>query len=142
VSRRRYVETSVLLRVILEGDEALRRLLLADTRYTSALTFAEGRRAILRARLSGRLDAGGALKARRRLAEFERCSEVVSLDDEVLRRAGEEFPVEPVRTVDAIHLATLQILAEVFPDLDVASSDDRFRENAEALGFTVLPAAN
>ena len=142
MSRRRYVETSVLLRVILDGDETLRRLLLADIRYTSVLTFAEATRAILRARLTGRLDAGGALKARRRRAEFERCSEVVPLDDEVLRRAGEEFPVEPVRTLDAIHLATLQILAEALPDLDVASSDDRFRENAQALGFTVLPAGN
>ena len=54
MSRRRYVETSVLLRVILEGDETLRRLLLADTRYTSALTFAEATRAILRARTSPR----------------------------------------------------------------------------------------
>jgi hypothetical protein len=47
-----------------------------------------------------------------------------------------------VRTLDAVHLATLQILAEVLPDFDVASSDDGCRENAGALGFTVLPAAN
>ena len=32
--------------------------------------------------------------------------------------------------------------AQDLPDLDVASSDDPFRENAHALGFTVLPAAN
>ena len=141
MTQRRYVETSLLLRVVLEGDEALRPLLLADAQYTSALTFAEATRAILRARLSSRLDAGGAINARRLLAEFERCCEVVPLDDEVLHRAGQEFPVEPVRTLDAIHLATLQILAEEFHDLDVASSDDRIRDNAKALGLTVLPAA-
>jgi predicted nucleic acid-binding protein len=141
VSQRRYVETSLLLRVVLEGDEALRPLLLADARYTSALTFAEATRAILRARLSGRLDAGGAIHARRLLAEFERCCEVVPLADEVLHRAGQAFPVEPVRTLDAIHLATLQILAEEFHDVDVASSDERIRDNAKALGLTVLPAA-
>jgi len=46
-----------------------------------------------------------------------------------------------VRTLDAIHLATFRILAEVLPDLDMASSDERVHENATALGFEVVPAA-
>jgi predicted nucleic acid-binding protein len=141
VSQHRYVETSALLRVILEGDEAARHAILADVCYTSALTFAEARRAIRRARATGRLDASGAQNARRRLGEFESWSEVVSVSDEVLARSGEEFPVEPVRTLDAIHLSTLLLLAESLPDLDVASSDERVRENAKSLGFQILPPA-
>ena len=141
MSRHHYVETSALLRVVLEGDETLRPLLLADTCYTSALTFAEARRAIRRARATGRLDAAGAQTARRRVAEFESWADIVPMNDEVLQRTGEEFPVEPVRTLDAIHLATFQILAEVLPDLDMASSDERVRENATALGFQVVPTA-
>lgn len=59
----------------------------------------------------------------------------------MLRRAGEAFPVEPVRTLDAIHIATLQILDEALSEFEVATCDERVRDNAEALGFTVLPAA-
>jgi predicted nucleic acid-binding protein len=140
VSRQHYVETSALLRVVLEGDETLRPLLLADTCYTSTLTFAEARRAIRRARSTGRLDAAGAQTARRRVAELEGWAEIVPVNDEVLQRTGEEFPVEPVHTLDAIHLATLQILAEVLPDLDLVSADERVRADAEALGFKVVPA--
>ncbi len=137
-----YVETSALLRVVLEGDETLRPLLLGEGRYTSVLTFVEATRGILRARREGRLDASGAQKARRRIAEFGRSCEIVSLDDEVLRRAGEEFPVEPVRTLDAIHLATLQILEETLSGFEVASCDERVRDNAEALDFRVVPTTN
>ena len=140
MSQHRYVETSALLRVILEGDETMQPLLLAGTCYTSALTFAEARRAIRRARSTGRLDAAGAQSARRRVAEFESWSEVIPIGDDVLRRTAEEFPVEPVRTLDAIHLATMQLLAETLPELDVVSTDDRIRENAEALGIKVAPA--
>ncbi len=140
MSSHRYVETSALLRVVLEGDETMRPLLLDGTCYTSALTFAEARRAIRRARAMGRLDVAGAQSARRRVAEFESWAEVIPIGDDVLRRTGEEFPVEPVRTPDAIHLATVQLLAETLPELDVVSTDERVRGNAEALGIKVTPA--
>jgi predicted nucleic acid-binding protein len=139
MSTYRYVETSALLRVILEGDASLQPLL-AGTCYTSALTVAEARRAIRRARSTGRLDPAGAQNARRRIAEFESWSEIVPINDEVLQGTGEEFPVEPVRTLDAIHLATMQLLAEALPELEVVSADERVRENAKALGMKVLPA--
>jgi predicted nucleic acid-binding protein len=140
VSQSRYVETSALLRLVLDGDDALRPLVQVDTCYTSALTFAEARRTVRRACFTGRLDAAGAHAARRRIAEFENGAEIVPVNEEVLERTGEEFPVEPVRALDAIHLATLQILAEVLPELDVVSTDQRVRENARALGLNVVPA--
>ncbi len=137
-----YVETSALVRVVLEGDDALRPLLLGEGRYTSALTFAEATRAVLRAQREGRLDRRGVREARRRFAEFGRSCGIVPVDDVVLERAGQEFPVEPVRTLDAIHLATVLALSGAAIDLDVASCDGRVRDNAEELGFTVLPATN
>jgi len=139
MSRSVYVETSALLRVILEGDEDLRPALLGERRYTSALTLLEATRAILRARLAARLDPGGWHQARRRLAEFGSSCEIVPLHEEVLRRAGEEFPVEPLRTLDAIHLATLGVLGEALGELEVVSCDQRVRENAAALGFSLAP---
>lgn len=141
MSRSLYVETSALLRVVLEGDETLRPLLMGEGRYSSALTFAEAARAILRARREGRLDLRGAREAQKRVAQFGRSCGIMAVDDLVLERAGQEFPLEPVRTLDGIHLATLLALSGAI-DVDVASCDGRIRENAEALGFTVVPAAN
>jgi predicted nucleic acid-binding protein len=141
VRRRRYVETSALLRVLLDGDEALRPELSGEGLVTSALTFLEAARAISRARRERRLDAQEAREAERQLSAFERSCDIIALEDEVLRRAREDFPVEPVRSLDAIHLASICLLDDELGGLDVASSDDRVRGNASALGFVLVPPA-
>ncbi|HSD19339.1 MAG TPA: PIN domain-containing protein [Anaeromyxobacter sp.] len=140
MSRHLYVETSALLRVLLDGDEALRTVLSGEGLFTSALTFVEAARAIARARRELRLDAAEAREAERQLAAFERSCDTIALDDEVLRRARDDFPEEPVRSLDAIHLACLRVLDDALGGFDVASCDDRVRRNARALGFAVLPA--
>jgi hypothetical protein len=55
----------------------------------------------------------------------------------VSQRAEDPFPSEPVRTLDAIHLASALFLRQAFPDLTVLSADDRVRANAAQLGFDV-----
>ncbi|MEW6752843.1 MAG: type II toxin-antitoxin system VapC family toxin [Candidatus Latescibacterota bacterium] len=136
-----YVETSALLRVLLDGDEALRPALSGEGLVTSALTFVEASRAISRARREGRLTPDDAREAALQVAAFERSCDVVPLGDEVLRRAREEFPEEPVRTLDAIHLASLRLLDEGLGPLTVASCEDRVRRNAAAMGIAVVPVA-
>jgi predicted nucleic acid-binding protein len=140
VIRRRYVETSALLRVLLDGDEALRPELSGEGLFTSALTFVEAARALSRARRGGRLEARDAREAGRQLLAFERSCDVVRLVDEVLARAREEFPVEPVRSLDALHLASARVLDDELGAVVVVSCDDRVRRNAMAMGFTVTPA--
>lgn len=62
------------------------------------------------------------------------------IDGGILARAGEAFGVEPVRTLDAIHLATAAAFnAEVAPVV-VCSLDDRVRVNAKNMGLEVLPS--
>ena len=51
-----------------------------------------------------------------------------------------DSPREPVRTLDALHLATVLRVAEFRPGLDVLSFDRRIRANAAAPGFGVLHA--
>jgi hypothetical protein len=46
---------------------------------------------------------------------------------------------EPVRSLDAIHLASLRALDHELGGFEVASCDDRVRRNAIALGFAVAP---
>ena len=140
MSRRVYVETSALLRVLLEGDTSLRPVLSGEGLFTSALTFLEAGRAIARARRERRHEAAGAREAERLLAAFERGCDVLAMGDEVLRRARDELPEEPVRALDAIHLASLVVLDEALGEFALASCDDRVRRNAVALGFDVVPA--
>ena len=55
----------------------------------------------------------------------------------VLRRAIEPFPT-PVRTLDALHLATVTFLQEHGQDVRLASYDARQRGAATALGIDLV----
>lgn len=61
---------------------------------------------------------------------------MLELAPPVLARALEPFPA-PVRTLDALHLAAADFLRSQGQSLHVASYDQRLREGAEALGFSL-----
>ncbi len=62
----------------------------------------------------------------------------VELHASVLSRVLQPFPV-PVRTLDALHLATAGFLRERGHELRLASYDARMREAAEAMGISAIP---
>lgn len=64
---------------------------------------------------------------------------VFDLDPEIVERARRPFPGEPIRTLDAIHLATASLAQSLVPELSVLSLDDRVRSSARQMGFRVLP---
>ena len=133
-----YIESSALGAALLEGDAAaqisIRR---ATRRITSALTIAESARAIVRARVAGRLSQEQERAAMRGLQVFARRCDIVSVTDAVLMRVGRPFPVEPIRTLDAVHLATVEALNEPPALITVLTRDVRVRENAMAFGHPV-----
>jgi predicted nucleic acid-binding protein len=134
----RYIESSALLAALLEHDgPALDALRTDGQRVTSALTFAEASRAIIRARVSGRLSPAEERAALRAVRTFERRCAVVAVTDAVLTRAGRPFPVEPIRTLDAVHLATVEALGESPQLLTLVTRDARVRDNARALGYAL-----
>jgi hypothetical protein len=47
------------------------------------------------------------------------------------------FPFEPIRTLDAVHLATTELLGEAPQVVTIVTRDDRVRDNARALGYIV-----
>lgn len=75
--------------------------------------------------------------ALRAVRTLERRSEIVAVTREVLHRAGQPFPVEPVRTLDALHLATIEALGQPPETVTVVTRDARIRANAETLGYGV-----
>jgi hypothetical protein len=62
---------------------------------------------------------------------------MVAVTDAVLARVRRPFPVEPVRTLDAVHLATAELLGEPPQLVTVVTRDGRVRDNARALGYAV-----
>jgi len=84
-----YVETSALLAALLEGDQAARRSLRsARLLATSALTFAEAKRGVLRARLDHRLTAQQERSALCALSQFRHRCFVMAVTEDVLSRGG------------------------------------------------------
>jgi predicted nucleic acid-binding protein len=134
----RYIESSALVAALLERDAAaLKSVRTRGRQVTSALTIAEAARAILRARVGARLTADEERAAVRALQRFERRSFMVAVTDSVLARVRRPFPVEPIRTLDAVHLATAELLGEPPPLVTIVTRDARVRDNAEALGYAV-----
>lgn len=134
----RYIESSALAAAVLEGDAAARASIRArGPRFTSALTIAETGRAVLRARLLGRITAQQHRAALVTLQRFARRCHRVSVTESILIRAGLPFPAEPIRTLDAIQLATAEALGHSPALVTIVTRDSRVREIAEALGYAV-----
>jgi predicted nucleic acid-binding protein len=132
------VESSALIAALLEHDAgAIAALRDAGRIVTSALTMAESYRAVLRARVAGRLDIEQERVAVRALRTFEMRCGILAVSPEILDRAGRPFPVEPIRTLDAIHLATAGLLGERPQLVTIVTRDRRVEENAIALGHPV-----
>jgi predicted nucleic acid-binding protein len=132
------MESSALVAALLEHDTAAMQPLAVGTSHvTSALTLAEAGRAIIRARAAGRLTVAGEQAALRALRTFERRCFILDVDRAVLARVRRPFPVEPIRTLDAVHLATMELLGEAPQLVTIVTRDARVRENARALGYVV-----
>jgi predicted nucleic acid-binding protein len=140
-----YAETSAVLRWLFReaAGEACRAALAAATKVASSrLTLIETRRVIRRAEREGRINAVQAVDLGALFAQAASTWALLGLSPTVEQRAGESFPSEPLRTLDAIHLASALQLREAFPELAMLSMDDRIRTNAAQLGFRVeSPAA-
>jgi len=139
-----YAESSAVLRWLFNepaGEEILDHLRGARKVVCSRLTLIECQRAVRRAAAESRMSEADLGDLRAVLAQAAARWAVVELSRDVAERAAARFPVEPVRTLDAVHLASMVVVRESLADLVVLSTDDRVRANSEQLGFTVLPVA-
>jgi predicted nucleic acid-binding protein len=133
-----YVETSSLLSWLL-GEPTGRRVLTelndADVVATSVLTLLESERALVRGESRELFTAAQGRQLRGILRRAAAGWVGMEMTEEVRERAGRPFPVEPVRTLDAIHLSTALMLGTAFPELKMLTLDERVAQNAEALGL-------
>jgi hypothetical protein len=123
-----YLDSSVALGRLLGEGRAPRESLWADPIVSSRLLEYEVWNRINARGMGGALaDAVAVLMEPITFVEFART---------VLRRALEPFPI-PVRTLDALHLATIEFLRAQGEPVELASYDNRLLAAAQALGISL-----
>ena len=133
-----YVDTSVLLRVLLGQPKKLREWGRWERAYSSELTGVEMRRAVDRLRLAGVLDDEQLASAHETCARIEASLGRIDITRTVLRRASLPMPTA-VKTLDAVHLASALILHErIKARLVFATHDAQQALAARALGFDCI----
>lgn len=134
----RYIETSALLAVRLENDAVARDAIRGEgVRFLSALTLAEAARRVVRAGALGHLTPLQVRASHLWIQRFGRRCRVVDVTGEILARVRRPFPLEPIKTLDAIHLASIESIGEDPPLVAVVTRDRRIADNARAMGYFV-----
>lgn len=137
-ARFRYIETSALLAVRLEWDAEARDAIRGEgERFVSALTVAEAARRVVRAGVLGHLTPPQVRASLVWIQRFAVRCQVIGVTHEILARVRRPFPVEPVKTLDAIHLATIESVDEDPSLVTVVTRDRRVADNARAMGYVV-----
>lgn len=137
-----YAETSAVLRWLFNeevSEQILGDLQKAEKVVCSRLTLLETRRVIRRAATESRITEQEAIDLVTIFGRVAAQWTILEVSASVAQRAEGAFAIEPVRALDAIHLAIALILRESFPGLFILSTDERIRSNALQLGFDVLP---
>jgi predicted nucleic acid-binding protein len=134
-----YVDSSVLLRIILGERGAIREWAQIDTAVSSEISRVECLRTLDRARLRLGLDDEDVSRRRSAVLEQLDTLDVVPLQAAVLARAADPFPTS-LRSLDAIHLASAELVRGRYADLSFATHDRELATAARSLGFAVLGA--
>ncbi len=135
-------ESSAILSWLLgeDSEQVIERALEdAESVLASDLALVECERVLVRAAFTRRLESAEASHLRRRLREAAANWTLFELGSQVLERSKQAFPHEPVRTLDALHLATALEARRFIAGVAVLTLDQRIRSNAESLGLPVLP---
>ncbi len=133
-----YLDSSVVLRVVLGQPHNLAALLPELEPVTSALTQVECLRALDRLRFADPSLSEALADKWAVLARVFRSLSVVRLGPRILSDAGQPRPL-PLATLDALHLATAGAArARRFPELAFATHDRQLGRAAAAAGFEVI----
>ena len=112
----------------------------AELVVASDLTLVECDRALVRGAATGVLVEIEAARRRARLEAAAARWVVLRLARETIERARRPLPAEPLRTLDALHLASALMARAAVPGLALLSLDERVRASGQGLGFGLLPA--
>jgi predicted nucleic acid-binding protein len=138
-----YAESSAVLAWLL-GEPAGKRagevLRSAEQVAVSELVILECERVLIRAVTLGEIGEVAAADLRARLRRAAAHWQLWRVSREIVERASHPFPAEPIRTLDALHLASALAVRSAVSGIELLSLDDRIRRAGEQLGFQLQPA--
>jgi len=138
-----YAESSAVLGWLLAEETAgivMEALDGAELVVASELTLIECDRTLLRARAAGDLSDFEAARRRNLLEAASAHWNLLPLGRDIVERARRPFPGEPLRTLDALHIASALAARSAVPGLALLTLDNRVRGSAAELGFRIVPA--
>jgi predicted nucleic acid-binding protein len=133
-----YLETSALLTWLFDEPDASQTIDTingADLVVTSDLLRIETTRAIKRALHEKLITAEQRDALMLTFRDLVQSCFRMSMDESVVTGATGDFPVEPVRSLDAIHLSTALEYKKLYPELKMLTTDSRLKQNTVSLGL-------
>ncbi len=137
-----YAESSAILAWLLDEESARsvrEALSAAEIVVASDLTMIECDRVLIRAATVGELTEVEAADRRAHLTASAGRWHTLRVAPEIVDRARQPFPGEPIRTLDAIHLASVLTARTAVAGVRLLSLDDRVRKVAKKLGLELVP---
>ena len=137
-----YVDSSGIVAWLLGEEQAsavIAALGAANLVVCSHLTLVECDRALLRCLAVGTLTDAEVAEKSALLNAAAFAWRRLAITEAILERARLPFVGGPVRTLDAIHLASAIEGRGAVPGLVLLSLDERMRKSARALGFGIVP---
>lgn len=137
-----YAESSAILAWLLDEESARsvrEALSAAEIVVASDLTLIECDRVLIRAATVGELTEVEAADRRAHLTAAAGRWHTLRVAPEIVDRARQPFPGEPIRTLDAIHLASVLTARTAVAGVRLLSLDDRVRKVAKKLGLELVP---
>ena len=137
-----YAESSAILAWLLGEDAGgrVRQIFRqAELVMASDLALVECDRVLIRAVTLGEISETAAADRRAHLNAAGAHWHLWRVTSEIVERARHRFPAEPIRTLDAIHLATALVARAAIPGIELLSLDGRIRRAGKELGFRLQP---
>ena len=133
-----YLDSSVVLRSLLDQPQKLSSWGQWDAAYSSELLGVECRRVMDRLRLEGIFDDRALVQTIEQLAKIERTINRIRLTKSIIQAASRTMPTV-VKTVDAFHLVSAMAVRDRRGiELLFATHDSQQATAARALGFTCI----
>lgn len=133
-----YLDTSVILKQLLNQEPLWKKWGRWGKACTSQITRVEALRSVDRLRLGGNLDDAGVAEVIANLHEILLHVNQIKVNDEILNRAAQPYPTL-LRSLDAIHLASALLWRDTqgSTPLVFVTHDRQLKIAARALGFAV-----
>jgi predicted nucleic acid-binding protein len=133
-----YLDSSILLRIVLDQPNALPEWNRIKRGVSSSLILTESLRTVDRLRIRAQFSDEEIASLRQTVLSAVGVMELVEVDASILDRAAQPMPTE-IGTLDAIHLATALLRREsTGENIPLATHDRALAVAAQAHGFPVL----